>query len=115
LANGGLFAANSLLGPWHPVLGGDTDSVEPNQLWIGVRLAFPDSDTVLLGLDEHYRAAGSPVLYRAENGGATWTSVSLPTLTEIEAMNTMCDNVWMTARHADRSIALLCSDDGGKT
>jgi hypothetical protein len=115
LARGGLFVADSLFGPWRRVLGGNTDPVEADELRIGVRLAFIGSDTVLVGLGERYPMADAPVLYRTENGGVTWTSVSLPTVTEIEAISAVGRDVWLAAYRTDRTIALLRSDDGGKT
>ncbi len=115
LARDGLFVADSLFGPWRRVLGGNTDPVEADELRIGVRLAFLGGDTVLIGLGERYRTASAPVLYRTENGGATWASVSLPNVTEIEAMSATGGDVWLAAHRSDRTIALLRSDDGGKT
>ena len=115
LARDGLFVADSLFGPWRRVLGGNTDPVEADELRIGVRLAFLGSDTVLIGLGERYPMASAPVLYRTENDGATWSSVSLPNVTEIGAMSAIGGDVWLAAHRADRAITLLRSGDGGKT
>jgi hypothetical protein len=115
LASGGLFVADSLFGPWRRVLGGNTDPVEADELRIGVRFAFVGSETVLIGLGQRYPMASAPVLYRTENGGATWTSVSLANVAEIEAMSAIGSDVWLAARRAEHAITLLRSGDGGRT
>jgi len=107
--------ADSLFGQWRRVLGGNTDPVEANELRIGVRLAFVGSDTVLVGLRDRYPMARAPVLYRTENGGATWASVALSNVTDIDATSTIGGDVWLAAHRADGAITLLRSGDGGRT
>lgn len=115
LARNGLFVADSRFGQWRRVLGGNTDPVEANELRMGVRLAFLGSDTVLVGLGERYPMARAPVLYRTQNGGATWASVALPNVTEIDAMSVIGGDVWLAAYRIDGAITLLRCGDGGKT
>lgn len=116
LANGGLFVADSFMGKWRRVLGGEQDPVEADELRIGIHLAFVGTKTVLVGLQERYPVERAPVLYRTENAGGAWSAVPLSNVSAIDAIGAVGSSVWVAASQRDVDAeGFFQSSDGGRT
>ena len=116
LANGGLFIADSLFGPWRRALGGETDPVAPDELRIGLAMGIIDRSTALIGLDFRWPVENAPVVYRTGNAGASWQSVPLRDMREVDAIAASGRSVWVVGTLTNRQgTGLARSDDAGKT
>ncbi|HJU67559.1 MAG TPA: hypothetical protein VJ650_04855, partial [Gemmatimonadaceae bacterium] len=115
LARAGLFVADSAHGAWRRVLGGPTDPVEADELRTGLHITFVTGDTVLIGMGQRYPMEGAPVLYRTENGGATWAPVTVPNVRAVDGLSAIGRSVWIAATRNDHTSGLFTSTDGGKT
>jgi len=116
LASGGLFVADSFGGSWRRVFGGEADPVESDELRIGVRMAFVGDGTAIVGLSERFLLEGAPVMYRTDDGGATWSAVTLDSVVQIDAVRALGQSLWLAATTSERkAAALFSSADGGKT
>src|SRR6266571_3683861 len=116
LASGGLFVADSFGGPWRRVLGGDADPVEGDELRIDIQIAFAGANTVIIGLPQRYPMEEAPVLYRTDDGGATWSAVRLDSLYHVNAIGAIGPSVWVMGRIRERDTeGFFVSVDSGKT
>ena len=115
LALGGLFTADSVAGPWRRVLGGPADPMEADDLRLGLEMAFVDDRIVVVGLAWRHPSNGAPSVYRTEDAGASWSSVSLPDVDHVLALAAIGPSVWAATKSPDaRSSAFHRSEDGGK-
>lgn len=118
LASGGLYSADSLGGRWRRALGGANDPVTPDELRIGVEMAFVDERIALLGLPDN-RNPGKSLLYRTTNAGESWLPVdAVPNVVAIDALEAIDNSVWALATRWEndaRRAVFFRSDDGGAT
>lgn len=116
LASGGLFVADRFGAAWRRVLGSDNDPVAADELRIGIRLGFVGERTAILGLNWRYPAEHAPVVYRTDDGGATWSPVALDSVYDVDAIGAVGRSVWVVAQLRDhKREGLFASADGGKT
>ena len=122
MARGGLYTADSLRGTWRRVRAIEADSVDGDELRMGVSMALVDGQTALLGLPDRFGPEGpkeGPHVFRTTDGGTTWSPIPSPDLAEVDAMEAIGPSVWVFATRWEddttRRATFLRSDDGGAT
>ncbi len=117
MARGGLYRADSLRGGWRRVLGNQGDSIDPDDLRIGIAMALVDDSTALLGLPDRPGVEG-PQLYRTTDGGVTWSPVPAADLAWVDDMAALGASVWLLGtkwENNKRRGLFLRSTDAGAT
>jgi hypothetical protein len=115
LARGGVFAADSLPGPWRTMFAAGTDSVDDQELSLGLNLALVDDTTILIGLHERFKDSELHLL-RTTDAARSWTPVSTPGIVSIDEMAARGPSVWVVATrwdHNKRRGVFMRSEDGG--
>jgi hypothetical protein len=118
MARGGLYAADSLRGNWRRVFQDESGAVAPDDLRIGISMAFVDTNTFLLGLPAPAMARSTRLIFRSTNAGASWVAVPAAGITGVDDMSAIGASVWIMATRwvgARRRGAFLRSHDGGQT
>jgi hypothetical protein len=118
MARGGLYAADSLRGHWRRILGIERDSVQSDELLMGINMAFVDDTTAILGLPDRF-GQGSLQLFRTTDGGTTWSGIPRGKLAWVDEMAATGKCVWVFGTEWEndttRRATLLRSRDGGST
>lgn len=115
MARSGLFTADSLPNRWRRALGTPGDSIDPDDLRIGVHMAFVDANTALLGFPDRSGDSGSSV-YRTTDAGHTWSPVPADGLAWVDDMAAAGQSVWVFGTqwvNDQRRGLFLRSRDGG--
>ena len=118
MARGGLYTADSLRGNWRRVFQDESGAVAPDDLRIGISMAFVDTNTFLLGLPAPAMARSTRLIFRSTNAGASWVAVPAAGITGVDDMSAIGASVWIMATRwvgARRRGAFLRSHDGGQT
>lgn len=117
IAQGGLYAADSLRGSWRRVLGNKGQAVDPDQLLIGVSMGLVDDKIAVLGFPDRPLTEG-PSIYRTTDAGSSWSPVPVADLAWVDEIEAIGSSVWVFGtrwEHEHRRGLFLRSNDGGAT